>query len=100
MSTEEKLAKLLHAPYETMATPYVKITEIIDFVEGYFLMNIDDTAGNAIGDMTLNELRSVLKPKIKHYSKYVSTSQTGVFRELDELEQWLKNGAKQQKDSS
>ena len=94
MSTGQKLAKILHEPYENMATPYNRITEIIDFVEGYFSMNIDDTAGRDIEEMTLNELRAVLEPKIKHYSKYVATSKAGVFREQDELEKWLKDGVK------
>lgn len=95
MSTEEKLAKILHAPYETMAAPYVRITEIIDFVEGYFAMNIDETARCEIDEMSLKDLRSILEPKIKHYSKFVQTKKPGVFREQDELEKWLKDGAKQ-----
>lgn len=97
MNTEEKLAEILHAPYETMASPYVRITEMIDFVEGYFLMNIDDTAGNALGEMTINELRAVLVPKINHYSKFVATDKPGVFRKQDELEKWLKDGFERNK---
>lgn len=97
MNTEEKLAKILHAPYETMASPYVRITEMIEFLEGYFLMNIDDTAGCDLGKMTLTELRAVLAPKIKHYSKFVATDKQGVFRKQDELEKWLKDGSERNK---
>ena len=61
-------------------------------------MSIDDTAGNALGDMTMNELRAVLTPKINHYSKFVATDKPGVFRKQDELEKWLKDGASKRRE--
>jgi len=94
MSTEKKLAKLLYSSSDTMASHYERLKEILDYVEEYFRINIDETAKLNIEEMTINELRSVLEPKIKHYSNFVATSKPGVFREVDKLEVWLKDGAK------
>lgn len=97
MDTKEQLGKIFQAPPETMADYYIRIKTMIDFVESYFYMNIDDTAGCEIGTLTLDELRSVLEPKIAHYSKFVRSGKTGAFHLQDPLEKWLKDGAKTRK---
>jgi hypothetical protein len=97
MDTNEKLGQFLHAPPETMADYYIRIKTMIDFVESYFYMNIDDTAGKEIGALTLDQLRAVLEPKIKHYSQYVRSGKPGEFRKQDQLEKWIKEGVKKKR---
>jgi hypothetical protein len=76
-----------------MGSQYTHVKEIIDFVENYFVFNIDDLAGNDIGAMTLDELREILDKKIAMYSKFVRQAD-GSFREIDPLEDWIKEGVK------
>ena len=79
MNTIDKLCEVMHAPQQTAADNYIRMTEIIDFVEGYFLMNIDDVAGRKkIGKFTLNQLKNVLASKIDFYSQFV-VNEDGVF---------------------
>jgi hypothetical protein len=79
MNTIDKLCEVMHAPQQTAADNYIRMTEIIEFVEGYFLMNIDDIAGRKkIGKFTLNELKSTLVPKINFYKQFV-VNEDGVF---------------------
>lgn len=95
---KDELTRILRKPQEDMAAHYRRISEMLDFVEDYMDFNIDDVAGRDIGTMTLDELREVLKPKIMHYSKYVATRQANVFREQDELEKWLIEGKRDEKE--
>lgn len=94
METQQKLSKIVNADCETMASPYIRIAEILDFVQGTFALNIGETARRDIGKMTLDDLRAVLAPRIEHYSKFVATSKPGVFREQDPLEKWIEDGVK------
>ena len=80
MDTTEKLAEIVLAPQQNAAEYYIRITEMIEFVEGYFLMNIEEAIGNDVGDLTLNQLKNLLKPKIKFFKKFKSIS-NGVFAE-------------------
>ena len=49
---------------------------MIDFIDGYFLMNI---CPQDASEMTLNELKALLQPKIDFYSRFVATDEIGVF---------------------
>ena len=71
MDTTEKLAEIVFAPQQNAAEYYIRITEMIEFVEGYFLMNIEEVIGNDVGDLTLNQLKNLLKPKIKFFKKFL-----------------------------
>ena len=79
MDTIDKLCEVMHSPQQTAADNYIRMTEIIDFVEGYFLMNIDDVAGRKkIGKFTLNQLKNVLASKIDFYSQFI-VNEDGIF---------------------
>ena len=91
---KQKLTEILRQPQEDMAAHYRRVHEMIDFVESYFNVNIGDVSDHDVGSLTLNELRNLLEPKIEHYSKYVATDKIGVFREREELEEWLIEGGK------
>lgn len=81
MKTNEVLFNLLNQEKETLADEYIRVTEIIDYVQKYFEFNIDDVAyiGDPVGSFTLDQLRGVLDPKITLYKQYTQTSQKGVF---------------------
>ena len=87
MNTVEKLVEVLDAPHQTMADEYIRMNEIIDYVESYFLFNIDDVAGEDIRELTLNQLGNVLKPKIAFYKQFVATDKIGIFARADEVSQ-------------
>ena len=93
MTTSKTLAEIVNQPSERMGSQYTYVKEIIDFVEKYFDFNIDELAGDDIGAMTLDELREVLDKKIAMYSKFVKRND-GTFREVDALENWIKEGVK------
>jgi hypothetical protein len=93
MTTSKTLAEIVNQPSERMDSQYTYVKEIIDFVEKYFDFNIDELAGDDIGAMTLDELRDVLDKKIAMYSKFVKKDD-GTFREVDPLENWIKEGVK------
>lgn len=78
MDTNEKIADIVFAPQTNAAEYYIRMNEIIEFVEGYFLMNIEEVIDNEVGDLTLNQLKNILKPKIKYFKKYKSIS-NGIF---------------------
>jgi hypothetical protein len=79
MNTINKLTEIMHAPQKTGADNYMRMAEIIEYVEGYFLMNIDSVAGRKkIGKFTLNQLKNVLASKIDFYNQYV-VNEHGVF---------------------
>jgi hypothetical protein len=87
MNTVEKLVEVMVAPHQTMADNYIRMTEIIDYVESYFLFNVDDVAGEEIGRLSLNQLKKVLEPKIEFYKQFVATDKVGVFARADEVSQ-------------
>jgi hypothetical protein len=93
MTTSKTLAEIVNQPSERMDSQYTYVKEIIDFVEKYFDFNIDELAGDDIGAMTLDELREILDKKIAIYSKFVKKDD-GTFREVDQLEDWIKEGLK------
>jgi hypothetical protein len=93
MTTSKTLAEIVNQPSERMDSQYTYVKEIIDFVEKYFDFNIDELAGDDIGAMTLDELRKILDKKIAIYSKFVKKDD-GTFREVDQLEDWIKEGLK------
>ena len=97
MKTSAILAQIINSKAERMSGQYESVKEIIDYIENYFDFNIDDLSGNDIGSMTLNQLRDELDKKISMYSKFVSNND-GTYREVDELEEWIKNGIKKNTD--
>jgi hypothetical protein len=76
LSTVEKLADIVFAPQKNGADYYTRVVEIIDFIDSYFCMNI---CPQDAGEMTLNQLKAELLPKIDFYSKFVATDVEGVF---------------------
>lgn len=79
MKTVEKLTEVMFAPQQTGADYYIRMSEIIDYVESYFLFNIDDIAGEDIGELSLNQLKAILEPKISFYKQFIASEQVGVF---------------------
>lgn len=86
MNTVEKLLEVMVAPHQTMADDYIRMTEIIGYVESYFLFNVDDVAGEEIGALSLNQLKKVLEPKIEFYKQFVATDKVGVFAKAETIE--------------
>ncbi|OYV80126.1 MAG: hypothetical protein B7X47_04180 [Ferrovum sp. 34-44-207] len=86
MNTVEKLVEVMVAPHQTMADNYIRMTEIIDYVESYFLFNVDDVVGKDIGGLSLNQLKKVLEPKIEFYKQFVATDRVGVFAKAETIE--------------
>lgn len=76
LDTVDKLAAIVHAPQQNGADYYKRVVEIIDFIDSYFCINI---CPEDAGEMTLNELKAKLQPKIEFYSKFVATDVAGVF---------------------
>lgn len=78
MDTTKKLANIIFSQQLNAADYFIRMTEMIDFVEGYFIMNIEEVIGEEVGDMTLNELKNILKPKIKKLIHFKNIT-NGVF---------------------
>lgn len=78
METTKKLANVIFSQQLNAADYFIRMTEMIDFVEGYFIMNIEEVIGEEVGDMTLNELKNILKPKIKQLIHFKNIT-NGVF---------------------
>ena len=76
LDTVDKLAAIVFAPQKNGADYYKRMIEMIDFIDGYFLMNI---CPQDASEMTLNELKALLQPKIDFYSRFVATDEIGVF---------------------
>jgi hypothetical protein len=76
LDTVDKLAAIVFAPQQNGADYYKRMVEMIDFIDSYFLMNI---CPQDAGEMTLNELKEILQPKIDFYSRFVATDEVGVF---------------------
>jgi hypothetical protein len=76
LDTVDKLAAIVFAPQQNGADYYKRVVEIIDFIDSYFCINI---CPQDAGEMTLNELKAELQPKIKFYGKFVATDEVGVF---------------------
>ena len=82
LDTVDKLSAIVFAPQTNGADYYTRIVEIIDFLYSYFAMNI---CPQDAGEMTLNELKKILQPKIDFYSRFVATDEAGVFAVAETL---------------
>ena len=80
LDTVDKLAAIVFAPQQNAADYYKRVVEIIDFIDSYFCINI---CPQDAGEMTLNELKAILQPKIEFFSKYVATDKPGYFARAD-----------------
>ena len=76
LDTVDKLSAIVFAPQGNGADYYTRVVEIIDFIDSYFCINI---CPQDAGELTLNELKEILKPKIDFYSQFVATEKVGVF---------------------
>ena len=72
----EKLSAIVFAPQKNGADYYKRVVEMIDYIDTYFLMNI---CPQDASEMTLNELKALLQPKIDCFSHFVATDEIGVF---------------------
>jgi hypothetical protein len=79
MTVKDVLIDVLNEEKQTMADEYIRVKEMLDFIQMYFEFNIDDLAGEEIEDLSIDLLRKVLNHKINHYKKYVRTDKVGVF---------------------
>lgn len=84
MNVKNVLLDVLHEEKQTMADEYIRMNEVLEFVYSYFAFNIDEVAGDEIGELSLNQLSQVLQKKINLYKKYVRTDKVGVFAEANE----------------
>lgn len=76
LDTVDKLAAIVFAPQANGADYYTRVVEIIDFIDSYFCINI---CPQDASEMTLNELKAMLQPKIAFYSQFVATEKVGFF---------------------
>lgn len=76
LDTVEKLSAIVFAPQKNGADYYKRVVEMIDYIDTYFLMNI---CPQDASEMTLNELKALLQPKIDCFSHFVATDEVGVF---------------------
>lgn len=76
LDTVDKLAAIVFAPQKNGADYYKRVVEIIDFIDSYFCINISPQDAS---EMTLNELKALLQPKIDCFSHFVATDEIGVF---------------------
>ena len=76
LDTVEKLSAIVFAPQKNGADYYKRVVEMIDYIDTYFLMNI---CPQDASEMTLNELKALLQPKIDCFSHFVATDVVGVF---------------------
>ena len=76
LDTVEKLSAIVFAPQKNGADYYKRVVEMIDYIDTYFLMNICPQDAR---EMTLNELKALLQPKIDCFSHFVATDEGGVF---------------------
>lgn len=80
LDTKQQLSAIVFAPQQNGADYYKRVVEIIDFIDGYFCMNI---CSQDASEMTLNELKAMLEPKIEFFNKFVATDEVGVFALAD-----------------
>jgi hypothetical protein len=76
LDTVEKLSAIVFAPQKNGADYYKRVVEMIDYIDTYFLMNI---CPQDASEMTLNELKALLQPKIDCFSHFVATDEIGIF---------------------
>ena len=76
LDTVDKLSAIVFAPQKNGADYYKRVVEIIDFIDSYFCINISPQDAS---EMTLNELKALLQPKIDCFSHFVATDEIGVF---------------------
>ena len=79
MDVRDLLIDLLNQEKQTMADEYIRVKEILDFIEMYFEFNVDDLAGESIQHLSIELLRQVMNHKINHYKKFVRTDKVGIF---------------------
>ena len=79
MNVKDVLIDVLSEEKQTMADEYIRVKEILDFIQMYFEFNVDDLAGEEIQDLSIELLRKVMNNKINHYKKYVRTDKVGVY---------------------
>jgi hypothetical protein len=79
MNVKEVLIDVLNEEKQTMADEYIRIKEILEFIQMYFEFNVDDLAGEKIEDLSIDLLRQVMNHKINHYKKYVKTDKVGIY---------------------
>lgn len=77
--TQRKVMDLIRTETGTMAYTYEQAKQIVEAVKMYIDVNIDDVAGDDIGEMTLNAITALLDTKIQKYSKYKQTETQGVY---------------------
>ena len=82
LDTVDKLAAIVFAPQKNGADYYIRVVEIIDFIDSYFCMNI---CPQDAGELTLNELKEILQLKIDFYSQFVATNEVGVFAVAEDI---------------
>lgn len=79
MSVKDVLIGVLNEEKQTMADEYIRVKEMLDFIQLYFEFNVDDLAGEEIENLSIETLREVMNKKINRYKKYVRTDKVGVF---------------------
>ena len=84
MNVKDVLIDVLNEEKQTMADEFIRMNEVLEFVNSYFAFNIDDVAGEQIEELSLNHLSQILQKKINRYKKYVRTDKVGIFAEASE----------------
>ena len=79
MNVKEVLIDVLNEEKQTIADEYIRVKEILDFIQMYFEFNVDDLAGEEIQHLSIELLRKVMNHKINNYKKYVRTDKVGVY---------------------
>jgi hypothetical protein len=79
MNVKDVLIDVLNEEKQTMADEYIRVKEMLDFIQMYFEFNVDDLAEEEIQHLSIDLLRQVMNHKINHYKKYVKTDKVGVY---------------------
>jgi hypothetical protein len=93
------LTDILNEPAETMADQYIRLGEVVQFVEDYVLFNIDDLAGEDLDALTFGRLKSVLDEKIQKYGDFRRT-QNGRFEKEEDVAKWVRTGVEKRDGNS
>ena len=84
MNVKDVLIDVLNEEKQTMADEFIRMNEVLEFVNSYFAFKIDEVAGEQIEELSLNHLSQILQKKINRYKKYVRTDKVGIFAEASE----------------
>ena len=79
MNVKDVLIDVLNEEKQTMADEYIRVKEMLDFIQMYFEFNVDDLAGEKIEHLSIDLHRQVMNHKINHYKKSVKTDKVGVY---------------------